>query len=479
MINPVTTIILLIISGILIQLLYKFAGRHSAYLIKAVFLYNIIVYSFLMPYLGRSPLHAVLGGVGAPYGISLSFTFTSVMFSLALNVLSLFILFNVMENGVKQEKTFLTVFPIIAAGLTGIIHTTDIFNLFVFMEIATVGIYVLAGTSDRDADLSVIKFITGTSIGSLLMLAGIALIYRATGTLNFHTIASTAGLELPVGLFLAGFMFELYIFPGNLFVIDLYSKLPAMFGAFLSSVAQAAMLFTFVRVFGYIFSGYNMQWLMYIGLLTYIFGELSAAASRKPQRILAFSSFAFSGLVTALMMTGIAQIKELLFILILIHSAVKYMMFSAVGAMSDNNGNIIRGFAASPFTVTAFVIGMLTLAGIPPFPGFMVKFPILIYLAQNHIWLIAVILIMTFVEIYYLFMLSRKMYVSEGNGHAERLSLVAPLSLVVIVLALMVINPDRMVFNLSGKMEGQTKIIHEQVIRNETAPLQIKGAEND
>lgn len=480
MINPVTTIILLLISGIIVQLAYKHIGKYSVYAVKAVLLYNIIVYSFLIPYLSSEPMHAVLGGLKAPYGISLSFTYMSVIFSLAVNVIALLILLNILNSGIKSEKAFLTVFPIIVAGLVGIINTTDIFNLFVFMEIATVGMYVMAGTSERDADLAVIKFITGTSIGSLLMLAGIALIYRATGTLNLHMIAPHAqSLQLPLALFLTGLMFELYIFPGNLFVIDLYSKLPPAFAAFFSGVAQTAMLYAFVRIFGFIFDSSGMKWLMYLGIVTYVFGELSAAASKKPQRILAFSSFAFSGLVTALMMTGIDAVKDMLLMLILIHGIAKYIMFSSVQSVSDTDGHIVRGFAAVPFSVTAFIIAMLTLAGIPPFPGFLVKFPVLMALAQNHVWLIAVILIMTLVEIYYLFMLSRKMYIVKESEGIESMPLIASLGLAVLVILLVIINPDRTVFSQSGTMKSQTEKIRHEIISNDSNLLQLKGAEND
>src|SRR3989338_6892276 len=137
---------------------------------------------------------------------------------------------NYMEKYTEKWK-FYTLFLLMLAGMEGVIITGDIFNLFVFLEIASVASYALVayGTGAEELEAS-FKYLVMSSLGSIFVLLGIAFIYGYTSTLNMADIAATLTQKGPgrimlftSALFVMGFGLKASLVPFHAWLPDAHS----------------------------------------------------------------------------------------------------------------------------------------------------------------------------------------------------------------------------------------------------------------
>ena len=94
-----------------------------------------------------------------------------------------------MERYSAQYKYY-SLFLLMVAGMNGVAMTGDMFNLFVFLEVASVASYALVAFGGNHEELeAAFKYLVLASIGSTLILFGIAFVYGATGYLNMASIS--------------------------------------------------------------------------------------------------------------------------------------------------------------------------------------------------------------------------------------------------------------------------------------------------
>lgn len=461
MINPVMIIILTLAAGFIAPLVYHFVKRVYFLILSLIFAFNIMEILLIMPDIMNNPIVMNMSGIRFPWGITLVFTFTGTLILLTVNILALlYSIYLIRERGVYDNpQVVATVFPIIIAGVMTIVSSIDIFNIFVFIELVTIGVYILAGSKKLlRTDLSVIKFITGTTIGSLLMLLSIASIYSMTGTLNLIEINSMiiAGkfnlfyFSIAAFIFLFGMLFEMYIFPANIFVTDLYGHSDCLSDSVYSGIIQTGMLFVFIKLFIlFTVTGIMSTILIILASLTIIISELSALSSSNIKRMLGFSSFSHSGMIVLLVVIskteqGTGMMLNAAVVMLIIHALSKFIMFFALRALSDERGRVNAGFAARPFAVFTFTIGALTLSGIPPFPMFYIKFRILAELIRTgHLWIGIIILFATFIEILYLFRVIRKIFISRAEpSKPEHITTILPAAVILIITFYLTLNPS-------------------------------------
>ena len=476
MINPVITIILLMIMGFTAPLLYKRMSVIFKFILLIVIIFNIAEFIVIMPTVVQQPYNVNMGNIMPPFGIMLSFGLTGSVLALLVNFVALGILIFKMggKHDSKHPAVFYTVFPVLTASLISLINTQDIFNMFVFIEIVTIAIYILAGIGEnKNSEISVIRFITGTSIGSLLMLTGIAGIYSLTGTLNIpHIVSMINGyadfnlhmFNISALLFIAGMMFEAYMFPFNMFVIDIYRTSDESGDAIYSGMTQTAVLFItakFIHLF--ISNPLFLNLIMILGIITIIAGQLSAFAESNKRRMLAFSSFSMSGLVMTLIAAGAKadmsnEMFTLALLMIIIHGICKFIMFLSISAFTDSEGKLANNARAGQFSLFAFVIALLTLSGIPPFPGFYVKFRIITELMRmNYTWIAVIIIISALIEIIYLLRTTREFTLVNTARSSESVFTMIPVVVTMILILLFTVNPENM-YRASNKLDfmGET-----------------------
>jgi len=161
------------------------------------------------------------------------------------------------------ERKFYVLFSLMIAGMNGIVISGDIFNIFVFLEIAALSSYALVafGVEKQQLEAS-FKYQVLGGIASLIILLTIGLIYWNTGTLNIADISRqlTINCSSPSGtnvfikfisvLLIAGFGLKAAIFPFHSWLPDAHSSAPSPISAMLSGVLiKAVGIYVLIRLF--------------------------------------------------------------------------------------------------------------------------------------------------------------------------------------------------------------------------------------
>lgn len=330
-----------------------------------------------------------------PLGISMVLDPLAAFMLLTVNLIVFLITIysiNYMEK-YTAKWNFYTLFLLLVAGMNGVIITGDIFNLFVFLEIASVASYALVayGTGAEELEAS-FKYLVMSSVGSFFVLLGIALMYSYTSTLNMADMAVALAEKGPgkvtyfaAVLFLMGFGLKAALVPFHAWLPDAHPAAPAPISAMLSGVIIKALgVYALVRIL------YNVigitpvfsNVLMFLGALSMIVGVFLAIGQFDLKRLLAYHSISQIGYVVLGIGLGTPLgILGGLFHLFN-HSVFKSLLFLNSGAVEYAAGtrdlNSMGGLNKKmPVTGATSLFASLAIAGIPPFNGFFSKLVII------------------------------------------------------------------------------------------------------
>jgi multicomponent Na+:H+ antiporter subunit D len=372
--------------------------------------------------LGRREVYEI-GKWSIPLGINMVLDGLSSLMLLAIGVVSAAaMLFSAryMEQYTAKAKYF-SLFLLMVAGMNGVALSGDIFNLFVFLEIASIASYALVGFGCEHEELeAAFKYMVLGSVGSLFVLFGVALVYGNTGTLNMayisQAIQSTGlsiGLAFALALFVVGFGLKAALVPFHAWLPDAHPSAPAPISAMLSGIliktlgiyALARMVF---NVFG---MSVHIGWLLVaLGILSMVAGAFLAFGQWDIKRLMAYSSISQIGYVILGMGLGgliLAQggsaawaslaILGGLFHLVN-HAVYKSLLFLTSGSVQMATGTRqmqeMGGLAERmPVTRATCTVASASIAGIPPFSGFWSKLILVIAAVQAHFYWAAAIIV--------------------------------------------------------------------------------------
>lgn len=293
---------------------------------------------------------------------------------------------------------FYTLFMLMITGINGVVITGDIFNLYVFLEIASISSYALVafGTESEELEAS-FKYAVMGSIASSFILLGIAFLYSYASTLNMADMAvvlSEKGCAKIVpfvsALFLMGFGLKAALVPFHAWLPDAHPSAPAPISAMLSGVLIKVLgVYALSRIFFNVL-GINsgvLSILMFLGAVSMIVGVFLAVGQWDFKRLLAYHSISQIGYV----ILGIGLGTPLgifggLFHLFN-HSIFKSLLFLNSGAVDYSLGTRDlkeMGGLKEKMPVTAYtsLIASMSIAGIPPFNGFFSKLIIILACIQ-------------------------------------------------------------------------------------------------
>jgi len=192
------------------------------------------------------PLVYCVGAWLPPIGIALVLDGLTVFMLVTVNLVAFIIaIFSVsyMERFTAKWK-FYTLFLLMLGGMNGVIVTGDVFNLFVFLEIASVASYGLVafGTEKHELEAA-FKYAVMSSVGSLFVLLGIVFLYSFTSTFNMADMANILAQTGPSDiillvsvLFIMGFGLKAALVPFHAWLPDAHPSAPAPISAMLSGV---------------------------------------------------------------------------------------------------------------------------------------------------------------------------------------------------------------------------------------------------
>ncbi|MGB2600699.1 MAG: monovalent cation/H+ antiporter subunit D family protein [Candidatus Omnitrophota bacterium] len=341
-----------------------------------------------------------VGAWKPPFGIAMVLDGMTSFMLVTVNTVALCIsIFSIdyMKKYTSKWK-FYSLFLLMLAGMNGVIVTGDLFNLFVFLEIASVASYALVafGTEKHELEAA-FKYAVMSTVGSMFVLMGIVLMYSYTSTLNMADMANIlaekggGNIILMVSVFfLMGFGLKAALVPFHAWLPDAHPSAPAPISAMLSGVLIKSLgVYALCRMFFNVIgiSPTISEVFLVLGTLSMVIGVFLAIGQWDFKRLLAYHSISQIGYVilgiglgTPLgIMGGLFHLFN--------HSVFKSLLFLNSGAVEYATGTRdlkeMGGLAQKmPVTGTTSFIASMSIAGIPPFNGFWSKLIIIIAAVQ-------------------------------------------------------------------------------------------------
>lgn len=335
------------------------------------------------------PAATALGGWEAPVGIVLvADLLTGLLLVVATPVLLAVLVYAIGQPGAEQEQPgFHPVYLVLAAGIGLALLTGDLFNLFVAFEMTLTASYVLLTLGGGRAQVRAgMTFVVISLIASLLLITTIGFVYAATGTVNMADLSiKMAGLPSGVRTAFALLLFMVFgikaaVFPLFFWLPDSYPTAPTSVTAVFAGLSTKVGVYAIIRTETLFFSAPDRPstFLLWIAAVTMVVGVLGAIAQSDIKRILSFHIVSQIGyMVMGLALFTVAGIGAAIFYvmnqivlkstLLLTGGLVEH---AAGSGMLKEIGGVARRF---PLIGWLFLLPALSLAGVPPFAGFVAK----------------------------------------------------------------------------------------------------------
>ena len=311
----------------------------------------------------------------------------------------------------EQEEYYLLVL-MAALGSAVLVISQHFITLFLGLEILSVSLYVLISyLYRREQSIEAgVKYLVLAASSSAFLLFGMALIYNATGTMEFVPLSQR--LAMPesgtmlvfagIAMMLVGIGFKLAIVPFHMWTPDVYQGAPAPVTAFIASISKGGMFALILRFF-ITFDIYRFKHLLLIftiiAIASMFFGNLLALRQQNVKRILAYSSIAHLGyLLVAFLAGGRYAIPAATFYLV----AYFVTTIGAFGIITVLSGKEREAedlldyhglYWRHPWLAAIFTTTLFSLSGIPLTAGFVGKFYVLVAGVNSSLWLLVVVLV--------------------------------------------------------------------------------------
>ena len=355
-----------------------------------------------------------------------------------------------------RQPLFYTAYLLALTGMLGIAITGDAFNLYVFLEIASLASYTLVALgSDRRALTAAFQYLVLGTVGATFILIGIGLLYMMTGTLNMADLATrlpalwdARPVRAAFAFIVVGAGLKFALFPLHWWLPNAYTHAPSVVSAFLAGTATKVGILILLRfvfsVFGVTFAFEVMplgEILTALALISILFGSLAAIFQGNLKRMLAYSSIAQIGYIV--LGIGIGNLNGLVASLVHLfnHAAMKGALFLALAAVFHRVGAVdmasMRGLGRRmPFTMAAFVVAGMSLVGVPLTVGFVSKWYLLLAAVETGQWSVVVVVVFgSLLALVYILRVIEAAYFQPSPDDAGEIS-EAPLAMLAPLMAL-------------------------------------------
>jgi multicomponent Na+:H+ antiporter subunit D len=367
----------------------------------------------------QGPVVSTVGGWVAPFGIAL----VADMFSALILVVSLVTVLAVLVFSFGSKRNdemwqFHPAFLVLTAGVSLAFLTGDLFNLFVAFEVSLVASYVLLTLGSRAEQIrNGITYVVINMVVSVFFLTAIAFVYAAFGTVNFADLSLKMGsitepLRLALALlFLVIFGAKAAMFPVFSWLPDSYPVVRAPIVAVFAGLLTKMGVYSLIRVQSTVFVGGGIGTVVLVlAGFTMVMGVLGAIAQNDVKRILSFHIISQIGYM--LIGLGLFTVAGLAAsVMFMIHQIpVKTSLFLVTGVIEESAGTTaldrVGGLRKQlPLLALMFGLAAASIAGLPPFSGFIGKLSIVEagFSAQSYV----IIAVSLFVSILTLFSMAK------------------------------------------------------------------------
>ena len=418
-------------------------------------------------------IHYYLGGWLPPWGIEYVVDHLNALMLVLVSGTALLVAVY-SKRSLEQEIPdriiyFYTVFLLQVTGFLGIVITGDLFNLYVFLEIASLAGYALIAIGEDGAPLASFRYVVLGTVGACFYLLAVGYLYIVTGSLNMADLSrilpelyGSRVVLVAFAFFLVGIALKMALFPLHVWLPDAYTKAPSTASLLLAPLMTKVAIYVMIRIMFTVFKPHFSiellpvtQIMLWIGIIAIFAGAIMALAQVDFKRMLCYIIVAEVGyMVGGIGVANAVAIKGA--ILHIMNDVVMTLgLFAVAGIISykmrhHNLSDFSGLFKKMPFTMAALVTVALSIVGVPPTCGFFSKW----YLIQGAImagsWVFVVALLFSsLINIILFFRIFEIGYygfneTDEAHGHGHEESAVineAPLSMLIptyIVAALII-----------------------------------------
>lgn len=403
----------------------------------------------LQPILGLGTLLAVLGGAITvlmvtssgtvvahqvalwPEGIAIAFVADafSALILTAGSLVAVISFSYMMASGESRSPSIPALVLILIGGVAGALLTADLFNLFVFIEVMLLPSYGLMIFLSRRADMAAARlYVVVNLLASTLFLAGVGLIYALQGTVNLAALAGAGddpATAIATAVCLAAIAVKAAVFPVHGWLTRAYSSASPAVSALFSGLHTKVAVYVVYRISAVIFEG-NGTWMaaiLVVASLTLVVGALAALGEKDMRSLLLFQMVSGIGFI----LVGVALFTPLGItagiVYMVHHMVVMGSLLLTASAIEHTYGSgrldRVAGLRTRERLVTGvFVIGALSLAGLPPFSGFVAKYALVLASADAGVAVVAGLLIVVSL---FVLMAMMRVFAEMFNGkrHAD------------------------------------------------------------
>ncbi|MEI7640706.1 MAG: NADH-quinone oxidoreductase subunit N [bacterium] len=354
----------------------------------------------------------------------------------------------------KHQGAYYVLLMIATLGMMFMVSSKELITLYIALETTTISLYGLTAIYKKD-DLSLeagLKYVLLGALSSGILLYGISIVYGATGTTYLEKIMvyfskQQGGPFLTVGLIMMilGVGFKLSMVPMHVWTPDVYMGAPTPVTAFISVASKAAGFVFAIRLFAYSFIDLQHIWVPImagLAVLTMTLGNLIAIPQKNIKRLLAYSTISQAGYIlvgfVGASVVGTSAVLFYLPVYVFTNMAAFGVIIAFSNAVKSDYIEDYAGLAQKePMLAMAFLLALLSLAGIPPLAGFVGKF-YLFYAAmqKGYAWLVIIAALNSTVSLYYYLLVLKQMYLHDRTKEIEKIKV--PITVKVAIILMLV-----------------------------------------
>ena len=328
----------------------------------------------------------------------------------------------------RGRVTFKTAFLASSSllGASVVMDSAGFVSLFIGVEMLSLPAFALMvhGAGDTAASEGAFKYLLLSSVATALLLFGIAFAYGATATLTIDGLttslrtgsseAATAGI-----LIASGFFLKAAVFPFHGWAPDAYASARVPVTGFLAAIVKGTVVLALVRIVSTVPLDAFAPAIGVLAVLSIYFGNITAIRQQRFRRLLAYSSIAHAGYMLFAFVDRTGSRPDDLLWYVAIYAATVIVAAAAFTVLSPGESDDLRRlddtFRAHPVAALAFGLAMLSLAGIPPLPGFFAKlFIFKSVIASGYLVAAVIAFVGSFIGVTYYLALFFRLFATEA-----------------------------------------------------------------
>jgi multicomponent Na+:H+ antiporter subunit D len=363
-------------------------------------------------------LHYYLGGWNPPWGIEYVIDHLNALVAVVVSGISFLIGVSskpLVEKEFPEKRVyFYCIFLLQVTGLLGIVVTGDVFNLYVFLEIASLAGYALIAIGEDGAPFASFNYMIYGTIGACFYLLSVGYLYIVTGSLNMADLSKILpGLYhsrvvlMAFAFFAVGVAIKMALFPLHVWLPDAYTYAPSSVSSLVAPLTTKVGAYVLIRIMYTVFTpeftlntipaGTLLCW---VAVTATLFGCILALAQTDLKRMFSYVLIAEVGYIALGVGLGNRYGLTGAILHILNDALMMASLFLVVGALSYKKWprkiDTFRGLHRKmPLTMASFVITALSVIGLPPTCGFFSKWYLVLGAIEAKEWPFAFVLLLS------------------------------------------------------------------------------------